>query len=108
DSELILSATDLASFFECAHKTALDVQVAHGHMQRPGQSEIERRMLERRGREHEARVLDYYRALDYHHENGGLVPFDVGAQPATAQSTGDLAALTLSAMQRGEPLIYQG
>ncbi len=107
DSELILSATDLASFFECAHKTALDVQVAHGHMQRPGQSEIERRMLERRGREHEARVLDYYRALDYH-GNGGLVPFDVGAQPATAQSTGDLAALTLSAMQRGEPLIYQG
>src|SRR5690606_9994883 len=101
DSELVLSATDLASFFECAHKTALDLRVAQGQLQRPGQSEVERRMLERRGRAHEARVLDYYRAQ-------GLQPFDVGSQPTTEQNSGELAALTRAAMQRGEALIYQG
>lgn len=98
---LRLSATDLASFFECAHKTLLDLRVANHELEAPGRSEIERRMLERRGREHEARVLSYYR-------DQGLEPFDVGAQPVTDGSTTPLVALTREAMQRGEALIYQG
>lgn len=101
DETLLFSATDLASFFECTHKTSLDLRIASGELSRPGQSEIERRMLERRGLEHEKRVLSYYRAL-------GLEPFDVGAQPTTDENLVALSELTFAAMQRGEAVIYQG
>ncbi len=101
DKNLLFSATDLASFFECTHKTSLELRVASKELSRPGQSEIERRMLERRGREHERRVLEHYRAL-------GVSPFDIGAQPTTDANIAELSALTLAAMTRGETLIYQG
>ncbi len=101
DTGFGFSATDLTSFFECTHKTLLELRVTSRELERPGQSEIERRMLERRGLEHEARVLEYYRSR-------GIEPFDVGAQPTTDANIAELSQPTLAAMQRGEPLIYQG
>jgi hypothetical protein len=61
-SNIILSATNLSGFSECEHKTVLDLAVTAGALARPGQNDLERKMLELRGREHEARVLAHYRA----------------------------------------------
>src|SRR5690606_4359752 len=61
-SGLILTATDLGAFSECSHRTLLDLGVALGTHERPHGNDLERQMLERRGREHEARVLEHYRA----------------------------------------------
>ena len=61
-SELSLSATDLSGFNECEHKIVLELAVALGELDRPGENELERRMLEKRGFEHEARVFEYLAA----------------------------------------------
>src|SRR5262245_54794271 len=58
---LPLSATELSGFFECEHSTWLNLSVLRGERERPGQNELERWMLEYRGRAHEARLLAWYR-----------------------------------------------
>jgi uncharacterized protein len=94
------SATDVASFLACQHLTALDLRVASGELERPAQNDIERRMLEKRGLEHEARVLDHYRRQGYEVVSIASRAGAAGAQSAVEQ--------TLSAMTAGAPLIYQG
>lgn len=101
DDTLTFSATDLASFFECAHKTVLDLRVARKELERPGQSDIERRMLEKRGGEHERRVREYFR------EQGRDV-VDVAAEAGGVAASESAAAATLNAMEAGVDLIYQG
>ncbi len=101
DGEIILSATDLTSHFECGRKVWLDLDVSRGNRERPGQSEIERRMLERRGRAHEVKVLEFFRAL-----GKDVVP--LGADPITEESGPRLHAATLEAMGAGAEVIYQG
>jgi uncharacterized protein len=93
------SATDVASFLACHHLTLLDLRVAGGELERPAQNDVERRMLEKRGLEHEARVLEHYRRRG----------FDVVSirSRTGAQGMQTAAEETLAAMERGSELIYQ-
>ncbi len=93
------SATDLAAFLECTHRTVLDLSALSGELERPAQNDIERRLLEIRGVEHEARVLQHYR------ESGKRV-ITISAQPG-AQGSARAAEQTLEAMQSGAEVIYQ-
>ncbi len=97
---LVLSATDLSGFNECAHKTVLELAVAHHELERPGVNEIERLMLEKRGFEHEARVLEHLRSI-----HAEVLKIDAG--PAAA-SQADAARATEAAMARGACVIAQG
>lgn len=98
--ELALSATDLSGFNECEHKTTLDLAVAFGTLKRPGENEIERKMLEKRGFEHEARVLAQLQAT---HPDVAKVNAGPGEE-SRAQAALD----TEAAMARGAEVIAQG
>jgi predicted RecB family nuclease len=99
---LPLSATALSAFFECQHHTWLDLGVARNERQRPGQNEIERLLLERRGRAHEARVLRHYQQL-------GLDVVQLSPAPAGDAAQRDAAAAaTLAALHAGADVVYQG
>lgn len=99
-STIVLSATDLAAFSECRQRTALDLKVVTGELDRPGHDDVERQRLEKRGLEHEARVLEYYRAL------GRRIVHIVA--PPGAKAAPDAAEETLAAMRGGADVIYQG
>jgi predicted RecB family nuclease len=94
------SATEVAAFLACPHLTSLELRVAEGELTRPAQNDIERRLLEKRGLEHEARVLEHYKRL-------GREIVTIGARPGTQ---GMRAAFdkTLEVMAAGADLIYQG
>jgi uncharacterized protein len=101
-SSLTLSATDLSAFSECAHKTTLELQVAFGQLERPGVNELERRLLEKRGFDHEARVLAHFR------ESGRSV-VTIGLAPGKGdEGRSNAAAATEAAMAAGADVIYQG
>ncbi len=102
DSNLILAATDLSGFAACEHKTLLDLAVAEGALGRPGQNELERRLLEQRGVEHEKRVLEHYRA-------SGQRVVTISQRPRSSESElADAARETEAEMQAGADVIYQG
>jgi predicted RecB family nuclease len=98
---LSLSATELSGFSECRHHTWLNLGVARGERLRPGQNELERLLLERRGRAHEARVLALYEA------RGLQVVKLSGAPPGDPEARDRAAAQSWSAMQSGADVIYQ-
>jgi predicted RecB family nuclease len=101
-SHLVLSASDLSAFTECSHRTVLDLQVAEGQLSRPGENELERKMLELRGHEHEARVLEHYRA-----EGRDIVT--ISGRPGSSETDhADSARATEVAMQAGADVVYQG
>src|SRR4029079_13272154 len=60
--DLVLSATDLANFLGCRHKTALDMAVAYGQRDRPFVDDPLLVALRERGFEHERRYVDSLRA----------------------------------------------
>lgn len=101
-SSLTFSATDLSAFSECAHQTALALHVVFAGLERPGVNDIERRMLEKRGFEHEARVLARLR------ESGKgvvVVPLALGKhEPSRLEA----ARATEAAMAAGADVVYQG
>ena len=99
-SELTLTATDLSGFSECQHKSALELAVLQGTLDRPGENEIERRMLEKRGFEHEARVFEHLVREHRDVVEIGLGPGDDSRARALLE--------TEAAMARGTPLIAQG
>lgn len=101
ESRLVFAATDLSSHSECARRTHLEILSASGLLEKPGVNEIERRMLEKRGHEHEARVLDYYRAR-------GLEIVSIPLLPGAGDRAQRGAQLTEAAMANGAELIYQG
>src|SRR5688572_5845810 len=94
------SATEVAAFLACPHLTSLELRVAEGELTRPAQNDIERRLLEKRGLEHEARVLDHYKKL-------GREIVTIGARPG-AQGLRAAFDKTLEIMAAGADLIYQG
>ncbi len=99
-TELTLSATDLSGFSECQHKSVLELAVAFGKLDRPGENEIERRLLEKRGFEHEARVFEHLVAT-----HRDVVEISMGpGEAARAAAARD----TEAAMARGAQLIAQG
>src|SRR4051794_18337291 len=100
DAELAFSATDLSAFSECNHRTALDLAVLAKKLERPGQNEIERLLLEKRGAEHEARVLAYYRK-----SGRQITEIRVGVG-GEERKLG--VSRTLEAMRAGAEIIYQG
>ncbi len=93
------AATEVGDFLACAHLTWLELRVAQGELERPAQNDIERRMLEKRGLEHEARVLDYFKAR-------GLEVVSIDAAPG-AEGLRRAAERTFAAMADGAQLIYQ-
>ena len=97
-----LSATELSGFSECEHVTWLHLAVARGELGRPGENEIERLLLERRGRAHEAAILAHYVSL-------GLEVCELSSAPARdAEGRSRAAAETERAMRAGAEVIYQG
>jgi predicted RecB family nuclease len=98
---LTLTATDLAGFSECGHKTWLDLAVLNGELERPGVNEIERQLLEKRGHEHEARVLGHFRERGLEIVEIGV--FSGGGSPALIEA----AQRTAAAMSAGADVIYQ-
>lgn len=98
DGELVLSATDLAAFLACRHRTALDLAVAFGARTKPPHYEdplLE--ILWQRGLEHEKRYVDRLREQ-------GLSIVDLrDAGDADAR-----VAATLDAMRAGADVIVQG
>jgi uncharacterized protein len=98
----VSSATELSTHSECQHRLSLDFAAKAGTIARPGQSELKNELLERRGREHEARVLDALRA-----QGRSVVTIDA-AGPLTAPVRARAAEQTLAAMGQGADVIYQG
>ncbi|HEY0466576.1 MAG TPA: TM0106 family RecB-like putative nuclease [Polyangiaceae bacterium] len=98
-SGLSLSATDLSSFNECEHKTVLEFAVAMRQLDRPGENELERRMLEKRGFEHEARVFEYFAAA-----RKDIAEISMGPSDA---SRAEAVLATQQAMARGAEVIAQ-
>src|SRR5688500_8783760 len=87
------SATDLSGFLECSRRTSLDLLVLDGRLDRPGQNDLQRRLLERRGIEHEARVLQHYKSA-------GKNVVTITSQPG-AEGTARAAEETAAAMRAG-------
>lgn len=86
-------------FFECEHRTVLDLEVLRRNLEPPPPSDLERRILEYRGREHEARVLQHFESSGRTVET---IAGGVGDQQEQA------VAATRRAMERGVDVIYQG
>lgn len=101
-SSLILAATDLSAFSECEHKTVLDIAVAEKKLERPGQNELERKLLEKRGVEHERTVLDRYRA------EGRAVVTIPSPPGSTSEELADAARATEAALESAADVVYQG
>jgi predicted RecB family nuclease len=100
-SALPLSATELSGFSECEHHTWLNLAVARGELRRPGENEIERLLLERRGVAHEAQILAHYKAR-------GLTVCELSPAPARdPEARARAARLTEEAMLGGAQVIYQ-
>ena len=94
------TATQLGVFLDCTHRTVLDLAALEGHLARPGQNEIERLLLAKRGTEHERRVLEQY-------EQAGARIVNVPIAPGN-EAKAEAARLTLEAMESGADVIYQG
>jgi uncharacterized protein len=74
DDDLLLSATDLSKHIACRHATSLDLKAARGEMARIYRRDPSIRVLEERGRRHEAAYLAYLQEQghDILLEGGGL------------------------------------
>jgi len=94
------TATELSNFLECSHRAGLDTLVREKKLERPGESELERRLLAKRGTEHERAVLAHY-------EEQGLEIVTIASAP-DAEARERAARETYEAMQRGASVIYQG
>ncbi len=94
------SPTGVSNFLSCQHLTLLELRVLEHELERPAQNDLERRLLEKRGLEHEARVLASFRR-----QGSSIV--EIG--PAVGEAALEKAAsATLAAMAEGVELIYQG
>jgi predicted RecB family nuclease len=101
DGRLIYSASDLNDFLECEHLTELERRVAFGELERPEQDESTK-LLATKGEEHEGRYLELQRRL----HGSALVEFDERPEN-TIEGLMRAEALTVEAMDRGAPMIYQ-
>ena len=99
DATLELSATDLSNFLGCRHRTALDMEVAHGKHERPAENtDPLLELLFARGLEHERKYVESLSAL-------GITPLDLTEfdKDRTVH-----VAETIKAMRAGERVIVQG
>lgn len=102
-STLLLSATDLSKFSACRRATLLDREVAHGRSApAPYRDDPAMRLLEERGRQHEAR---YRERLEARH---GEPVFQVPCGPLKSVAEwAQATARTLEAMKVGHRVIFQ-
>ncbi len=101
DGRLIYSASDLNDFLECEHLTELERRVAFGELGRPEQ-DASARLLATKGQQHERHHLEALRRL----YGPALVEFDERAEN-TIEGLMHAEAMTIDAMERGAPMIYQ-
>ena len=94
--DLVLSATDLANFLGCRHRTALDLSVAFQKRQRPYRDDPLLKALWQRGLEHERRFVDSLRGT------GSLEDLSTIHDPV------ELIQQTSEAMFKGVDVIVQG
>ena len=95
NEDLILSATDLAAFLGCRHRTALDMAAARGLRSRPKFDDPLIELLWKRGAEHEKAYVDELRA-------------DHDVIDLSDAHRDERCADTIAAMQRGVGIIVQG
>lgn len=95
--DLVLSATDLANFLGCRHKTALDMAVAYRKLDRPFVDDPLLEALRKRGLEHERRYVASLRSA-------GVSIVDL--TPIT--DTEEQLKETREAMAKGVDVIVQG
>jgi predicted RecB family nuclease len=95
DGKLLLSASDLVYFTECAHRTSLDLVNLETKLPRAAEDE-QMVLIAEKGNQHEA---NYLQALKNRHKR--VVEIDKGLGPAEA------AAATLKAMRDGADIIFQ-
>lgn len=102
-STLYLSATDLSEFSGCHQATLLDREVARGNLRGPHhRDDPAMRLLEERGKQHEARYRQQLEAL------GGTALEPIVAMPPKDEAAwAQAAAKTLAVMQAGPRFIYQ-
>ena len=97
EERLRLSASDVANFVACSHLTRLDLQHARGEIEPPHPHDIGFDDMVARGLEHEAAVLERFRA-------DGLQVVEI---PESAPLT-DAEAVMLAAIDDRVDVIYQG
>lgn len=100
DDRLILSASDLINYLECAHFTRLDLMVARGELALEETRTNAADLVARKGDEHERAYLAALRAA-------GREVVEIESEPGIDGSR-RAAERTLAAMQRGVEVIYQG
>jgi hypothetical protein len=96
DSQLRLSASDVANFLACQHLTRLDLLQARGELAPPHRFDIGFQDLIKLGAAHEKDVLERFRA-------GGRQVVEIGEGPDA-----DAAEATTEAIRDGAELVYQG
>src|SRR5215471_4819424 len=101
DAATVFSATDLSAHAECEHRTVLELRVLRGELDRPGENELNRDLLELRGFEHEKRVLELL-------SEGGKRVLTVRAPSAQEGGRAAAVAETEAALASGADVVYQG
>src|SRR3954451_21720531 len=100
DDRLILSASDLINYLECAHLTRLDLDVVRGEIVLEETRTDAADLVARKGDEHEQAYLESLRAA-------GRDVVEIAGEPGL-DGLQRGAGRTLEAMQRGAEVIYQG
>ena len=95
---LRLSASDVANFVACQHRTRLDLLAARGALRRVREFDVGFQDLVKRGEVHELTVLDTFRA-------DGRSITEISQRP---DADAEAAQATLDAIRSGTDVIYQG
>ena len=98
DGPVLFSPTDLTEFVACDHLTQLSLAAALGERTRPFSRDAFAELIQRKGKEHEARYLAALRDA-----GSEVVEIGLGAAPDFAAG----AEATRRAMQAGAAYIYQ-
>ena len=97
---LILSASDLTGFLECAHLTQQELAATRGELVRPEREDPELELMARRGTAHEQAHLDGYAQA-----NKSVAIIET--RSATLEAYTKARDETLEAMRSGYDVIYQ-
>jgi predicted RecB family nuclease len=98
--QLRVSASDVANFVACQHLSRLDLLHARGRLRRVQEFDLGFQDLVKRGEEHEAEVLERFRA-----DGRAIAAINVGPD---ADAVAGAARATVEAMRDGADVIYQG
>src|SRR4051795_1161378 len=100
DASLLLSASDLINYLECAHLTRLDLGVVRGELALDATRTAAAGLVARKGDEHEQAYLESLRVA-------GRAVVEIDSEPGL-DGLQRGAERTLQAMRDGAEIIYQG